>query len=1104
MDAEKLAIDLLLKGMTEEQQKAALDSIKESVSKAKAIQKQRIGENVQVVVQALKKIESDIRSRYDDLGNKIEARVRSIKDGKDGKDGKNGANGRDGRDGSTGPMGPKGKDGLNGRDGKDGSDGVSITDAHIDFDGSLIISLSSGRTINVGEVVAPDIAEKIKVITNGGGTSQSVLDTLASLQAQIDAIDTFGAVSYQGTWNASTNTPTIVAGTGTKGYYYVVSVAGSTSIDGQSLWGVGDWIIFNGSVWQKVDGGNTANLTDLIVNTSTTLDYGTANQVQYLNASKLLVGSSNLTFNGTTLVANDLTDSSLTSGRVTYAGTGGNLVDSANLTFNGTTLTAAAFSGPINGTVGATSANTGNFTTLTTSSTVTHNGGTANGVTYLNGSKVLTSGSALTFDGTNFGVGVTPSAWSGFTGLQVGPSGSVSNSGTGTPVTAFSNNAYYNGTSWVYINTGAAAQYQQSTSQHIWRYTASGSGNITWSEAMRLDTSGNLGIGTSSPSAKLQVNSGSDEFFSFGSTGAGWNYGVIRHVSSGDLGYIGDGVSAVSGGANTDLAIRAQQGGLLFATNGNNIRATIDSSGNLGIGTSSPGEKLTVAGSISTRSGNSVLFYRGDNTRFGSIYSDNDGLNIRQPLNDYIIFEKNDGTNLAILDSSGNLGLGVTPSAWRSTDVALQVRRASLWDDGSNAMYLGQNVYENTSGSYIYIGSDYASVYRQQDGAHAFYTAASGTAGNAITFTQAMTLDASGNLVLGNTSALGKLDVGLSGTSRRLLVTYDDSLVTVKSANNIANPEVLRMIGDTIQFNTGTTGSGSERMRIDISGNVGIGTSSPADILHISKAGDLYLRVANTSTGINAYLGQDSNGTYIGNTGASVVRFIQGSSERARIDSSGNLLVGKTATTFSAAGSYISYTGKGVFTVDADEVLLVNRLTNDGNLIRFYQAGIEEGNISVSGTTVSYNGGHLARWAQLPDGSKDDTILKGTVMTNLDAMCEWVKDGQPLPNEQLNRMKVSDVEGDTNVAGVFVNWTRDEQCNTDDINIAMTGDMIIRIAHGVVVQRGDLLMSAGDGTAKPQGDDIRRSKTIAKVTSNHVTCTYVDGSYCVPCVLMAC
>jgi hypothetical protein len=119
-------------------------------------------------------------------------------------------------------------------------------------------------------------------------------------------------------------------------------------------------------------------------------------------------------------------------------------------------------------------------------------------------------------------------------------------------------------------------------------------------------------------------------------------------------------------------------------------------------------------------------------------------------------------------------------------------------------------------------------------------------------------------------------------------------------------------------------------------------------------------------------------------------------------------------------------------------------------------------------------------------------------------MCVWEKDGVVAENEQLNKMKVSDVEGDTNVAGVFVNWTIDEQYGVDDMNVAMTGDMIIRIAEGVVVQKGDLLMSAGDGTAKPQGDDIVRSKTVAKVTSNHVTCTYADGSYCVPCVLMAC
>jgi hypothetical protein len=127
-------------------------------------------------------------------------------------------------------------------------------------------------------------------------------------------------------------------------------------------------------------------------------------------------------------------------------------------------------------------------------------------------------------------------------------------------------------------------------------------------------------------------------------------------------------------------------------------------------------------------------------------------------------------------------------------------------------------------------------------------------------------------------------------------------------------------------------------------------------------------------------------------------------------------------------------------------------------------------------------------------------------MSNLDKMAEWIdpKTGEPYANEQLNCMKISDVEGDVNVAGVFVNWDDDDKEFTNDMNIAMTGDMIIRIAQNVVVEKGQLLMSAGDGTAKPQEDDIVRSKTIAKVTSNHITCVYEDGSYCVPCVLMAC
>jgi hypothetical protein len=79
-----------------------------------------------------------------------------------------------------------------------------------------------------------------------------------------------GALNYVGTWNASTNSPALASGVGTKGDYYVVSVAGSTNLDGETLWGVGDWAVYNGTAWQKVEGGNTINATTVSASTSVT------------------------------------------------------------------------------------------------------------------------------------------------------------------------------------------------------------------------------------------------------------------------------------------------------------------------------------------------------------------------------------------------------------------------------------------------------------------------------------------------------------------------------------------------------------------------------------------------------------------------------------------------------------------------------------------------------------------------------------------------------------------------------------------------------------------------------------------------------------------
>jgi hypothetical protein len=273
MDILDLERKLGIENMTADEQMALLTALQKSAEeKAAKAREETIGKSAELVIQGLKRIKTDLESRFADLNSSIQDRASNLRNGIDGKDGRDGKDGKSGRDGLKGDKGDAGRDG---RDGVDGADGVSVTDARIDFDGSLVITLSSGRELNVGEVVAPDLAERIKVITNGGGTSQSVLDTLASLQTQITNLipsqsgnsgkflttngstlswgSAVGGLSYQGTWNASTNTPTLTSSVGINGYYYVVDVAGSTNLNGITDWKAGDWLIFNGSTWQKID-----------------------------------------------------------------------------------------------------------------------------------------------------------------------------------------------------------------------------------------------------------------------------------------------------------------------------------------------------------------------------------------------------------------------------------------------------------------------------------------------------------------------------------------------------------------------------------------------------------------------------------------------------------------------------------------------------------------------------------------------------------------------------------------------------------------------------------------------------------------------------------
>ena len=140
------------------------------------------------------------------------------------------------------------------------------------------------------------------------------------LKTVSSTINAIGAINYKGTWDAQNNTPTLTSSVGTKGDYYVVSVAGSTNLNGITDWQISDWAIFNGSVWQKVDNSevvyvsNVATGTGLtggpitstgtisLANTTVTAgSYGSATAVPtfIVNAQGQLTNAANVTITGT-------------------------------------------------------------------------------------------------------------------------------------------------------------------------------------------------------------------------------------------------------------------------------------------------------------------------------------------------------------------------------------------------------------------------------------------------------------------------------------------------------------------------------------------------------------------------------------------------------------------------------------------------------------------------------------------------------------------------------------------------------------------------------------------------------------------------------------
>jgi hypothetical protein len=252
--------------------------------------------------------------------------------------------------------------------------------------------------------------------------------------------------------------------------------------------------------------------------------------------------------------------------------------------------------------------------------------------------------------------------------------------------------------------------------------------------------------------------------------------------------------------------------------------------------------------------------------------------------------------------AGGNVGIGIAPSAWNSGYKAMQLLTGALYGTSSRDTNLGANVFVNAGGGHAYIQSSFATNYTQFNGVHSWYAAPSGTAGDAISFTQAMTLDASGNLLVGKTatafgtagieasasnglwstrSGLPALALNRLSTDGSIADFYKDGTtvgsIGTKSGNlmlgNAANPAYLKFGTNVLQpstsagadsDNTFNLGSSNNRFKdLYLSGGVYLGGAVAANLLDDYEEGTFTPTFA-ASGYTFAYLNQFGSYTKVG------------------------------------------------------------------------------------------------------------------------------------------------------------------------------------------------------------------------------------------------
>ena len=366
---------------------------------------------------------------------------------------------------------------------------------------------------------------------------------------------------------------------------------------------------------------------------------------------------------------------------------------------------------------------------------------------------------------------------------------------------------------------------------------------------------------------------------------------------------------------------------------------TLDASGNLLVGGTANPYSNTNRGVVQSNGTASAMFGLAVNGVAAGYWISNGSLmTLGAPTGHAINFDIN-GERMR-LDASGNLGLGVTPSAWNNK--AIDVDSYASFASWNNATGVGNNVWRNSTPNFVYKNTAAAAMYLQTAGQHIFYTAPSGTAGNTFTFTQAMTLDASGNLLVGRTSALNNGTIEALGSGQQAFVGQ----VTSNTNSNFQG------FSSSGQATFQVTGGGDLQLRRDDSGPTF--TFVNGDMAANERIGQIRFTsngVTGQSSVIDSYGGSSSvdftdlrfSTAYGGVVG-----------ERMRLDSQGNLGLNTATFGTSAAGVLSLGTGTAPSTGPADTVQIFSVDRSAGNTIpavRCEGSGVT--NAGITNTTVT-------------------------------------------------------------------------------------------------------------------------------------------------------